>query len=1182
MTNPLRIRSLVIGVAALATLSLALPATALASSHRDAAQPKVLAMPKLPAGAHVLASTPSSERITAGVFLAPRSASALARYAAAVSNVHSSSFRHYLARGQFASRFGPTTATVQHVESVLRGEGLAVAGVSSNRLVVTVVGTAARFESAFHTQLRQVRLASGAVRRATTAVVVPASIAHSVVDVFGLNDLLVPQSYVHPVSGLRHPTKRGEGRSFSVRPKIIPGAPSACPEARQATVGFGGITDDQVASAYGVDGLYSASDLGAGQTVAIFELEPFYLSDVSAFDTCYFGSSHSSQVHVTKIDGGPGTGPGSGEAALDVENVSAIAPSARINVYEAPLTGYGWVDNYNQIVADDTAQEISTSWGFCEQGFLTTTPNQLATENEIFEQAAAQGQTVFAAAGDDGNDDCGNVPPETPLRAVDDPASQPYVVGVGGTTAINVNQPPAQQVWNDGADGGSGGGGVSTLWTMPTWQRPLAGSLTNHTSCNAPSGEVCRTVPDVTGFADELTGITVYYSGYWITVGGTSSSAPLWAAMLAEVNDSSTCRASVSTAEGVGFASPLLYDVAGNATDYASGFTDVTLGNNDILNDSNGSFKARVGYDLASGLGSPELTPAGGVSGPGLAQSLCAAAQGGTTATISSLSPTSGAVGGGTPFVIMGSGFQSGGVSDVSNVDFGTSSASFTVVSNTKITGTTSGDTSTSNSTLGGLTSKTGSVLVTITTTDNSVALGPTFHYVVKSAGLTKPVVYQLGPTGGKAAGGTKVNIYGTGFNGATKVTFGGKVAAYTVRSDTQIVATAPSDAGVTCRSGNAVNQGLCQTEVVVTGAGGTSATVAAKKPFNGQLEYNQLGELVAPSNCGCEVYPSITEYDYATVLTLTHVVGPGGNAYEQDPEGFDTILLEGKGFNVLTFNWINIGAAGSQASSGEAQPLSIDATGTQLQYLSFGDPNPTDTGNSEPVSVQTIGGLTNVKSISFGPVQQVNSLSTDVLPSSGGTSLVIHGGGFVGIQQIVFSPTSFTSPPVYVLSDFTVNSSTQITLPSPSLPPGSYQVFVCGEFTCGTGITADSEPYTVVSNYPGDIVATSAELQGTTTTPSGSVAGGTQFEVQGTNFGPIGDLTAYFYNSYGEYVTSTTIVAGPSTGLDPGATESVLVTSPPALGGFADTDYVVLSTSDSAFGTTSPQSVTALFVYHS
>jgi hypothetical protein len=1184
MASPHRIRSSVIGVVALTTLSLALPATAFASSHvADVAQPKVLSVPKLPAGSRVVASTPSSERITAGVFLAPRSASALASYAASVSNVHSKMFRHYLARGQFASRFGPTEATVLRVESALRSEGLAVAGVSSNHLVVTVVGTAARFESAFRTQLTQVRLASGVVRRATTApVVVPASIARFVVDVFGLDNLLVPQSFLHPVSGLRRPTERGEGHSFTTRPKLIAGAPSACPEAQQATrEGFGGITDDQIASAYGMDGLYSASDLGAGQTVAIFELEPFWISNVATFDTCYFGSSHTSQVRVIKVDGGPGSGIGSGEAALDVENVSAFAPSAKINVYEAPLTNYGWVDDYNQIVADDTAQEISTSWGFCEQGFLDTTPDQLATENEIFEQAAAQGQTVFAAAGDLGNDDCGNTPPETPLRSVDDPASQPYVVGVGGTTAINVNQPPAQQVWNDGAYGGAGGGGISTLWTMPAWQRPLAASQSNRTACNAPTGEDCRTVPDVTGFADELTGITIYYGDSWITIGGTSSSAPMWAAMLAEINASATCQASASTANGVGFASPLLYDVANNPTDYASGFTDVTLGNNDILNDSGGSFAAHAGYDLASGLGSPELTAAEGVSGPGLAQSLCAAAQGATTATIATLTPSSGAVGGGTPFTITGTGFFSGGSPDVSDVDFGTSAANFTVVSNTKITGTTTGDTSTSNTTLDGLTSKTGSVLVTITTSDNSVALGPTYHYVAQVGGLTKPVVYQLGPTGGRGSGGTKVNIYGTGFTGATKVTFGGKTATFTVRSDTQIVATAPSDTGVSCRSGDAVTQGLCQSQVVVTGAGGASSTVAAKKPYSGQLQYNELGELVAPQNCACEVYPTITEYDFASELTLTKVVGPDGTAYEQDPDGGDAIDLVGKGFNVLTFNWVNLGPAGSEASTEGADPLSISATGKTLQFLSFGDPDPTDTGNSVPVSVDTLGGLTDAKSLAFGPVQQVNSLSTDVLTSSGGTSFVINGGGFVGVQQIIFAPTSYYTPPVYVLSNFTVNSSTKITLPSPSLPPGSYQIYVCGEFDCGSGISADQADYTVAANYPGDLVVTSSEVEGTTTVPKGVVTGGTQFELQGTNFGPLGDLSVEFYNSYGEDVTTTAVVAGPSSGLNPGATESILVTTPEALGGFPDTDLVVLSTSDSAFGATSPQTYAALFIYY-
>ena len=847
-----RIRSLgTAAVALTAAASLALPGVALAASHAPRAlEGRTLVAPQLPAGARVLGVTSSSERLDVSLFLRPRSASALAAFAAAVSNRHSPLFRDYLARGEFASRFGPTASEVRAVEAFATSSGLAITSLSSNHLDLSVRGTAAALSSAFSTRLTNVRLADGALGRTSSAVRLPGTIAASVEAVFGLSDLLHAHTSVVHRSDLKRPTTRGLGRSFpQSRPHGAPGAPAACPAATASTeLGFGGITDDQVAHAYGVDGLYTAGDLGAGQTVAIFELEPFSKSDVAAFDQCYFGASHVSQITVKNVDGGPGAGPGGGESALDIENVSAIAPAAKIFVYQAPNSTYGSIDAYNRIVSDDVAQSASSSWGFCEADAQSISPGSLAAENLIFEEAAAQGQTVFNSAGDGGDDSCSYQDgfPTSPVLTQSDPASQPYVVGVGGTTAITVSQPPTEQVWNDGAFGGAGGGGVSRLWDQPAWIPKSDNTLSNRTYCNAPAGEVCRTVPDVTGFADEYTGITIYYGGQWGTIGGTSSSSPFWAGMLAEINDSATCKASVSTSHGVGFASPLLYFVASNPTDYASGFNDVTLGNNDIYDTVHGTYAAKTGYDLASGLGSPELTPAPSSTGPGLAESLCAAAQGATTAKVSSISPTSGTPAGGTHFTITGTGFMSGATPDVSAVTFGTSpAASFTVASNTQITGTTSAaSTPTQSTSMNGLTSRTGGVLVSVTTDDNEVAVGPTYHYVVQHSGKTVPTLVQVGPTGGSKNGGNTVDLYGSGFTGATKVTFGGVAAtSFKVLSDVQITAVAPKLATTTkCLPKDAAGLGLCQAEVQVTGPGGTSLEVAAKKPYTGVPQHEPAG----------------------------------------------------------------------------------------------------------------------------------------------------------------------------------------------------------------------------------------------------------------------------------------------------------------------------------------------------
>ena len=166
----------------------------------------------------------------------------------------------------------------------------------------------------------------------------------------------------------------------------------------------------------------------------------------------------SGRLHVIPVDGGQPAGIGvMGEAALDVENVSALAPGAQIDVYEAPNTTAGSLDEFSRIIADDSASVITTSAGLCEAAMQSDEPGVQAIENILFEQAAAQGQTVVAAAGDDGSSDCGTegngaVPPSL---SVDDPASQPFVLGVGGTS-VSSGSTPVESVWNDGPRGGGG------------------------------------------------------------------------------------------------------------------------------------------------------------------------------------------------------------------------------------------------------------------------------------------------------------------------------------------------------------------------------------------------------------------------------------------------------------------------------------------------------------------------------------------------------------------------------------------------------------------------------------------------------------------------------------------------------------------------------------------------------
>ena len=406
--------------------------------------------------------------------------------------------------------------------------------------------------------------------------------------------------------------------------------PRPCATAQATAAAHDAHTADQIASAYGFTGLYGAGDLGSGVTVAVYELEPVSASDIGHYQSCY--GTHTS-IKFVPVDGGVGKGPGTGESALDIENLIGLAPRANVLVYDGPNShsgapGSGPFDTFRAIIDQDRARVVSVSWGACE---ADVGAGDAAAENTLFEQAAVQGQTIVAAAGDSGSEDCafGSNQRQTQL-AVDDPSSQPFVTGVGGTTLTAVGPRPTESVWNSAgtvpgglAQPGSGGGGISDLWPMPAGQRDASPALNvlgagpTGGQCGHPGG-YCREVPDVSADADPTTGYVIYYNGSgtkfgvpagWQAIGGTSAAAPVWSALMALADASSGC------AKGpIGYAVPALYSAAD--TSYAADFNDVRTGDNDFTHTNGGRFAAGVGYDEATGLGTPNAAA--------LAASLCA------------------------------------------------------------------------------------------------------------------------------------------------------------------------------------------------------------------------------------------------------------------------------------------------------------------------------------------------------------------------------------------------------------------------------------------------------------------------------------------------------------------------------------------------------------------------------
>ena len=557
----------------LTTLALTLATAATLCSSAQAAGKAVGVWPTIPAGAASLGALSRSAQIDATIALTPRDPTGLAAYAQAVSTPGSPDYHQYLSVAQFAQRFGAAPSEIAGVRTSLAAPGLTTGSVSANGLSLEISGSAAQLGSAFSTSFSRYRLSSGRTAFAnTSAPIVGANLTGRVQGVFGLDTL--PR--LHPEGLVRAP--RASKATASTASADIP-----CAAATEEANKHGAFTADQIASAYGYPNLYGEGDVGAGATVALYELEPFAATDIASYQSCY-GTSAS--VTTTTVDSGAGTGPGSGEAALDIEDVIGAAPQASVHAYEGPNTNQGAFDTYQTIISNDTEKVISTSWGLCEAGEGSAAA---AAENTLFEEAATQGQSIFAAAGDSGAADCGR---KGAGATVDDPASQPFVTGVGGTS-LSLS-PRTEVVWNDGSTRGATAGGVSKLWQQPSYQQ---GQVLSQSAITCGTGmTACREVPDVSADADENTGYVVFWSGSWTAFGGTSAAAPTWASLAALGNASSTCAGT-----SVGFINPALYRAAANGLD--QNFNDITSGNN-TYQDVTG-YTAQVGYDMASGLGTP-------------------------------------------------------------------------------------------------------------------------------------------------------------------------------------------------------------------------------------------------------------------------------------------------------------------------------------------------------------------------------------------------------------------------------------------------------------------------------------------------------------------------------------------------------------------------------------------------
>ena len=478
--------------------------------------------------------------------------------------------RRHLTHRQFRERHGAHGDDLARVEEFAREHNLAVSDVNVAARTVKLSGTLADIQRAFEAGVTHVAHKGRTYRARSGALTVPEELHGVIIGVYGIdNRPAVRRRAEAAPHGLF-----GKAVSYSV---------------------------PEMATLYNFP---SGLD-GTGQCIAIIQLNDvtndkvtgggFRTSDLDA----YFQSLGvpTPKVTVVSVDGGanlPGPAPGfDSEVALDIEVAGGTAPGAALAVYFAPNTTKGFIDCVLAAVHDETNKPsvISLSWGSPEDSPYSD--GQLVNGlNEALQDAVHLGITVCVATGDNGSADL--IPPDMDGQPhVDAPGCSPYALACGGTKiTVKDSKITDEVVWNDGARSstpGATGGGVSNLFARPSYQTSLQ-------IPKSPKGNDGRGVPDVSAHAATSAGYKIYLNGKWTAIGGTSAVAPLYAGLLARINQ--------QLAKGgkpqAGFINPLLYASP-------SAFRDITSGNND----ETGTLKvydAAKGWDPCTGLGSPDGT----------------------------------------------------------------------------------------------------------------------------------------------------------------------------------------------------------------------------------------------------------------------------------------------------------------------------------------------------------------------------------------------------------------------------------------------------------------------------------------------------------------------------------------------------------------------------------------------
>jgi uncharacterized repeat protein (TIGR01451 family) len=489
----------------------------------------------------------------------------------------SPNYHHYLSPEQFTSQFGPTEQDYQALIDFVQSKGLVVTGTHPNRMLLDVSGRVSVVEKALHIAMHIYSHPSQSrtFYAPDSEPAVPSGL--SIQDISGLDSYRRP----HPKIKFK-PASHPSGVIADVKPSVaVPNVGS------------------------GPDGNYIGNDFrtayvpgttlnGSGQKIALVQFDGYFASDINAYEA--LAGRTNIPLQNVLIDGFNGLPTGTGgevEVSLDIEMVISMAPAlAQVIVYEGNPFNFHPNNVLNRIATDNSAKQISCSWGW--------TGGPTATTDQIFQQMAIQGQSFFTASGDSDAYPAGTV--DNPF-GFGTPSDSAYLTSVGGTTMTMSgagSSYTSETVWNwdirygSIEDGVGSSGAISTYYSIPSWQ-------TNINMTASQGSTVNRNMPDVAMTADDV--FVIADGGlYYIGVGGTSCASPLWAGFTSLVNQQAVSNSLAS----VGFLNPALYKIASSAN-YNACFHDITTDNNKWSGSPN-LFNAVPNYDLCTGLGTPNGT----------------------------------------------------------------------------------------------------------------------------------------------------------------------------------------------------------------------------------------------------------------------------------------------------------------------------------------------------------------------------------------------------------------------------------------------------------------------------------------------------------------------------------------------------------------------------------------------